>query len=187
MKKAILYIFCMIISFQILGQDTTEIKNDNLKNSVSVEILGATGYFSVNYERTFNVVKNFNITPGLGIGYADDLFSTTTPQLLSYIIKLDIPYKMNKVFQPVIGYAFSHNFEVGSPSSFREECKNRSSIENCETKYTYKINSLSIGLGITIYKKFEITPRYYALFEKRSDHPEIIFINWSGLQLRYKF
>lgn len=178
----------MLISFQILGQDTTEIKNDNLKNSVSVEILGATGYLSLNYERNFNLTSKWAVKPGMGVGYADENFSSTSPQLISYIIKVDVSYKLHKVFQPLIGYAFSHNFEIGATSSFKG-CESRNYLEKieCQNNYTYKISSLSIGLGINFYKRFEIIPKYYALFEKRSDHSDIIFINWSGLQLKYKF
>ena len=161
----------------------------NYKNAVFVEILGATGYLSVNYERNFSVFKQLKIKLGVGVGYADDSFSSTAPQLISYIAKLDVSYKINKLFSPVIGYAFAHNFEVGSPSSFRSGCEGvgSSSIEECQKKYNYKLHSLSVGIDVTIYKRFVVAPRYYTLFEKRSDHPDIIFINWSGLQLKYKF
>lgn len=95
MIKVILYIFCMLISFQILGQDTTEIKNDNLKNSVSVEILGATGYFSVNYDRTIFSSNKIRINQGLGVGYIIE--TDYTPFLLSYLLRTDIQYGDKKV------------------------------------------------------------------------------------------
>ncbi len=186
-KKLILYSL-LFNSLSLLGQeikDTTQAKNYN--NAVFVEILGATGYLSVNYERNFSLLKRLKIKPGVGVGYADDSFSSTAPQLISYIAKLDISYKINKLFSPVIGYAFAHNFEVGSPSSFRAGCEGIGSGEECQKKYNYKLHSLSVGIDVTIYKRFVVTPRYYALFEKRSDHPDIIFINWSGLQLKYGF
>lgn len=168
MIKVILYIFCMLISFQILGQDTTEIKNDNLKNSVSVEILGATGYFSVNYDRTIFSSNKIRINQGLGVGYIIE--TDYTPFLLSYLLRTDIQYGDKKSrINPIIGYAFSHNFN----------------LEN--SKAIYVVNNLVIGFKIKLNKNFSLLPKYYLMFFHEPHYDSNYVLNWGGLSIKYNF
>lgn len=168
MKKAILYIFCMLISFQFFGQDTTEIKNNTFKNGISVEFLGATGYFSLNYDRTVFSIKKIRVNQSIGVGYFVE--TKYTPWVFSYVLRTDLEYgSIEKRVYPILGYAFSHNFDLNN------------------SKEIYLINNLVIGLRIKLSNDLSLLPKYYLMFFHEPHFKSSYIINWGGLSIKHSF
>ncbi len=155
---------CTILSFAQETEGTTPQKT--YKNSVFIELLGATGYFSLNYERNVQLSKQLHIKLGGGGGYF--VKTNYTPFILSYVLRFDLQYS-NKKISPIGGYAFSHNFD----------------LENTESPYL--VHSLNLGINIKIMKRLDLLPKFYMMFFYEPKYSSKYIIYWSGLQIKYKF
>ena len=145
------------------NMDTIQPKNNN---AFFIELLGATGYFSINYDRKIQVLNQLYIKPGIGVGYFIE--TENTPNILSYALRLDVQYGDRKI-NPIVGYAFSHNFD----------------LEDNTKKYL--VNNLTLGLNIKVLKRLEIQPKYYLMFFNETDYNAIYSMHWSGIQFRFNF
>ncbi|PJA06172.1 MAG: hypothetical protein COX70_10150 [Flavobacteriales bacterium CG_4_10_14_0_2_um_filter_32_8] len=173
MVNSLKYIFCFLLVFfsfprffaQENNTDTTSEKT--FKNSIFIELGGATGYFSLNYDRDIQVFNKLHFIPGVGVGFVFDT-DYTPGYILSYALRADFFYG-DKRIKPVVGYVFSQNFD----------------LEYFENNYF--AHSLTAGVDFKILKRFNISPRYYLMFINETNYDSIYIIHWSGLQLKYHF
>lgn len=163
LKPYLILIVLTLFSFVIKAQE--EVVKEN-KNSVFVEVLGATGYLSLNYDRTIALTENLFIRTGAGVGYV--IKTDYTPYVLSYTAKLDLQYG-NKKINPVVGYSFSQNFELE------------------DTDNIYLIHSPNIGVNIKVLDRINLLPKYYFMLVNEPNYNGKYTIHWYGLQIRYNF
>jgi len=165
--RKILIFSALLIPILLLGQEPSDSTLTNSrKNSVFIELLGANGYSSLNYDREIKTVKKIHLRAGFGLGYAN--YEGYTPQLASYVVRFDALYG-NKVFQPVIGYAFSHNLDLGDYN-----------------RDFYLVHTPNVGIAIKI-NRVELVPKYYLMLIDRSDYDRLITVHWLGLQIKFNF
>lgn len=168
MKTAIAHIIFILISFQLYGQDSSETKSNGSKNFLSVEFLGASGYFSINYEREVFSIKKIRVNQSLGVGYFVE--TKYTPWVLSYILRTDVEYgSLEKRLYPILGYSFSHNFDLNN------------------SKEIYISNSLVVGLRIKLNNDLSLAPKYYLMFFHEPHFNSNYILNWGGLSLKHNF
>ncbi|OFY93755.1 MAG: hypothetical protein A3K10_10370 [Bacteroidetes bacterium RIFCSPLOWO2_12_FULL_31_6] len=163
-----LLLFCSIISF---GQ---EVKNDSIElkqyqNAVYIELLGANGYLSVNYERNLLEKNKIELNFGVGVGF---FYSIYTPRIFSVTLRTDLNYQLMKNVKPTVGFAISQVLEVNEDGSESTD---------------YLVPAPNIGIDFILLKRFHLLPKYYLLISKRSDYYKWDMMNWGGLQLKYDF
>lgn len=171
MKKITCVCMLMILLLTSYGQ---EIVKDTLvqkqyKNAVFVELLGANGYLSINYERSLFEQNKLGLKFGAGVGY---FYSNYTPRIFSITLRMDMDYQIVKNIKPTIGIAISKVLETNEDGS--------------ET-VDYFVPAPNIGIDFTLLKRFHIVPKYYLLISKGSNYERWDMINWGGLQLKYDF
>jgi hypothetical protein len=166
-KQCFLSIFLLFNCF-CYSQDLSDTTfNKELKNSVFFELGGATGYLSLNYEREIRISKRLFIKPGIGYGVTVKT-PITQGNVISYTIRTDFLYG-NKRVNPVIGFAFSQNFDF-------EYVKN-----------VYNIYSPNIGLNIRVFDSFILLPKYYFMIFDETEYYKNYFVHWAGLQIKINF
>lgn len=157
----------LLNSLSLFGQELKDtLQTKNYKNAVFVEILGATGYLSVNYERNFSLLKQLKIKPGVGVG--NFIKSEKIPNVISYTFRIDLEYG-NKRIKPVLGYAFSNNYDLAN------------------TATSYLVNAANLGVSFKLSNSFSILPKYYLLFIYEPESDVNYLLHWSGLQVKFNF
>ncbi len=154
-----------------LGQVT---KNDTIlqkqyENAVFVELLGANGYLSFNYERNLMKKNKFETNFGVGLGY---FFSSYTPRIFSLTLRVDINHQLIKNIKPTLGFAISKVLETNEDGS--------ESVD-------YLVPAPNVGIDFILLKRFHLLPKYYLLISKRTDYEGVDIMNWGGIQLKYDF
>lgn len=159
-------------------KDKDSLDIQNLRNAVFIEIGGASGHFSLNYDRQLNSQKRLLLVGGIGLGYknsqvfhnadfeefVDNLENTN----LSYTLRLDVVYN-RKVIEPVLGYSFSHGVDIDFFENY------------------FLINSFSCGLKVKVSKRISLLPKYYFMISKETNYNGVSILHWSGLQIKYNF
>jgi len=168
------FIFLLFFTFPTLSGICQ--KNDSLvdhhgKNSITLELFGNAGLYSVNYERLIFHKKSNYITARLGFGYfgADAMGSE-----LIYTVPVMINY-----FHPLYKYFF---IEAGA-GVLAGDVKNYNEIKQSANP---KIIGMATSFGIRCYPgkrfffKMDATPFFFSVF-----NPSVYF--FGGLSAGYDF
>jgi hypothetical protein len=165
-------LFCPKNNFgQEIHHDTTSLRQFN--NSVFVELLGANGYLSINYERSLFKKERMQFKIGVGGGYFNSSYS---PKIFSLTLRSDLSYQLMKNIRPTMGFAISHVVEV----------VNVDGSENVD----YLVPAPNVGLDFVLFKRIHLLPKYYLLISKRINDDvatTVDIMHWGGLQLKYDF
>lgn len=171
MKKIVTIVILMMFMTTGYGQevvkDTTLQKQ--FKNAVFVELLGANGYLSINYERNLLQKDKVESSFGVGLGY---FYSSYTPRIFSLTLRVDLNYQLLTNLRPTLGFAVSQVLETNEDGS--------------ET-VDYLVPTPNIGLDFIFFKRIHLLPKYYLLMSKGSNYERWDIIHWGGLQLKYDF
>jgi|GEM_PF-3171281 len=177
-KKFSIILFFLLPLCSNAQKDKDSLDIQNLRNAVFIEIGGASGHFSLNYDRQLNSQKRLLLVGGIGLGYknsqvfhnadfeefVDNLENTN----LSYTLRLDVVYN-RKVIEPVLGYSFSHGVDIDFFENY------------------FLINSFSCGLKVKVSKRISLLPKYYFMISKETNYNGVSILHWSGLQIKYNF
>lgn len=171
----LLFLFPLLTKAQAI-EDSLNVKA--LRNSLFIEIGGASGHFSINYDRQINTEKKLLIIVGAGFGYKNseilhsdgfnDFLDNIEYSNISYVLRLDVVYN-RKVIEPVLGYSFSHGVDVDFFENY------------------FLINSFSYGLKVKVSKRISLLPKYYFMISKETNYNGVSILHWSGLQIKYNF
>ncbi len=177
-KKFSIILFFLLPLCSNAQKDKDSLDIQNLRNSVFVEIGGASGHFSLNYDRQLNSQKRLLLVGGIGLGYKNSQvfhnadFEEFVDNLeytnLSYTLRFDVVYN-RKNFEPVLGYSFTQGVDIDFFDNY------------------FLVNSLSCGLKINLSKRVTVLPKYYFMINKETNYSGLYVLHWSGLQIKYNF
>lgn len=97
MKKILLPLLFLFVCLFKAWTQVEEIPNEPLKNAVHIELGGAAGYYSVNYEHRILIQAQHRIAAGVGFSYFNILSNVTIGLLSAAYL-----------------YGEKHNFELGT-------------------------------------------------------------------------
>jgi hypothetical protein len=160
--------FCSKNNFgQEINHDTTSLRQ--FKNEIFIEILGANGYLSINYQRSLLKNHLIELKSGLGFGYFSSKY---TPTIYSLTLRVDLSYNLMKNIKPIIGVSYSDVVEKGN---------------NGDIDIGYYSLGPNAGLDFMFFKRVHLLPKYYYLLTKRLDYERWDHFHYGGLQLKYCF
>lgn len=156
-------------------------------NSIYFEAGGNALYYSINYDRSFNLTKNIKLTPRAGLSFLPDIDKRDRLQNFIIPIELNLLYGKNEL---------SKNFaELGLGITFFESEKGYKTINNIDHAV---IGFLNVGLlragfrhqkpgGGLMYRAGLIVPISQDEYSKQYIGDEIFFRIWAGFGIGYTF
>ncbi|OFY85768.1 MAG: hypothetical protein A3K10_01105 [Bacteroidetes bacterium RIFCSPLOWO2_12_FULL_31_6] len=172
---SICFLLLNYLSFSQEVSDSTIQKNR--KSSIFIEVGGATGYFSLNFNRKLYTIKKIDFKGGFGIGYQNNQFfynqdfgefvDNLKESIISYTFRFEVIYG-KKMINPVFGYSYTHAFPFEDIDAY------------------FLVNTFNIGVEINISKRFYFSPRYHLMIFKEPNYNESYIIHWSGVQIGLK-